>query len=384
MSYRRNLSRWGARVLLTVALLTGAVAVAPSTAAHAAVGGFEGVQGGRGWVDFNGDGRADFCTQYGNTELRCSLSNGDRLGQVIRLTNTDQGSQGKAWVDFNGDGRADHCRVAGGRLSCTVSAGTSFGTTYTSGSVDPGWTAGQAWIDFNGDGRADYCRVIGSWSQKVQCTVSTGTGFGATYTSGNLEAGWDAGRGWTDINGDGRADYCRVVDKSKLQCTLSTGTGFGSTFTSGNLDGGWDDSRVWVDFNGDGRADYCRVIGLLAGQRQLQCTVSTGNNFGATYTSPYLDAGYTDTAKWADFNGDGRADYCRQTNDFSGCTVSTGDGFGATYSHRDRHQLLLTVSHGWVDLNGDGRIDHGYSFDGSTSFWLNLGLSWSLAHVHPA
>src|SRR5215831_6281663 len=46
---------------------------------------------------------------------------------------------GAAWVDFDGDGKADYCRRTGTQnnvssyLSCTVSTGTGLGTTYTSG-----------------------------------------------------------------------------------------------------------------------------------------------------------------------------------------------------------------------------------------------------------
>ncbi|MER7419790.1 VCBS repeat-containing protein [Micromonospora peucetia] len=362
-------------MLLAAALLIGSILVTPSAVVHAK-SPTTNVQFGQAWVDFNADGKADYCSLWSYTELRCVLSTGTGLGQRITGFNQDQGyKEGRAWVDFNGDRRVDYCRVvaAGGKsLSCTLSNGTSFGSTYTSGGLDPGWTAGQAWVDFNADGRADFCRVIGTWSQKVQCTVSTGAGFGATYTSGNLDAGWDAGRDWADANGDGRADYCRVVSSSKLQCTLSTGTGFGTTFTSANLDGGWDDSRDWVDFNGDGRVDYCRVIGNLS--KSVQCTLSTGNNFGSTITSAAMDVGYWVTRGWADFNGDGRLDFCRINNDRGVCTVSNGSSFGATYSHPSKNYSYIGAN-GWADFNGDGRADHS-ALEEQTTFYLSTGTGW--------
>lgn len=376
MSYGRNLRRWGARVLIAAALLLGSIAVTPPTVVQAASAGVEGINGFAAWGDFNGDGKADYCSIHMNTDLRCVLSTGTGLGQKITAFNQDHGyKEGRAWVDFNGDRRVDYCRVvaAGGKsLSCTLSNGTSFGSTHTSGGLDPGWTAGQAWVDFNADGRADFCRVIGTWGQKVQCTVSTGTGFGATYTSGNLDAGWDAGRDWVDVNGDGRADYCRVVDSSKLQCTVSTGTGFGATFTSAGLDGGWDDSRDWVDFNGDGRVDYCRIVGTVS--KSVQCTLSTGNNFGSTITSAAMDVGYQATRGWADFNGDGRPDFCRINNNVGVCTVSNGSAFGTTYSHPSI-KFEVAGANGWADFNGDGRADHSVIKD-ETTFYLSTGTGW--------
>ncbi len=116
------------------------------------------------------------------------------------------------------------------RVSCTLSTGTGFGATLTSGVLDWGYVAGTAWADANGDGRADYCRPVGNvnlQSSYVECTLSTGTGFGATVMSNVLDWGYDTGRAWVDANADGKADYCRRVGSvnfvsSRVQCTLST------------------------------------------------------------------------------------------------------------------------------------------------------------------
>ncbi len=51
-----------------------------------------------------------------------------------------------------------------------------------------------------------------------------------------------------------------------------------------NLSQGYDSGRAWVDFNGDGRADFCRIIGGEVSGYYLACTVSTGEAFGETYT----------------------------------------------------------------------------------------------------
>ncbi len=305
---------------------------------------------GDAWADFNGDGKQDFCQRFGSdntvgSRIRCTVSTGAGFGATYTSGVVDWGYEpGRAWVDFNGDGKADYCRLVGSvNLSssyaeCTVSTGTGFGTSYKSGVLDWGHESGRAWVDFNGDGKADYCRLVGfASSPALQCTVSTGTGFGATYTSGVVDWGYEAGRAWVDFNGDGKADYCRPVgfaSSPAVQCTVSTGTGFGATHTSYIEDWGHESGRAWVDFNADGRADYCRVLGSV-GTGPMQCTLSTGTGFVGTYWSHYVDWGYEPGRSWTDFNGDGRADYCRVVG-VAGtlreqCTVSAVHGYGTFY-----------------------------------------------------
>ncbi|MFA5787491.1 MAG: peptidoglycan DD-metalloendopeptidase family protein, partial [Actinomycetota bacterium] len=131
-----------------------------------------------------------------------------------------------SFADFNGDHAADYCRafvdVSGQHVACTLSTGpglddrigttpladtappldsrASFGVTVSSPALDWGYDTDRAWADFNGDGKADYCRRVGDVypRSRVQCTVSTGTAFGATYTSGAVNWGAETGRRWVD------------------------------------------------------------------------------------------------------------------------------------------------------------------------------------------
>ncbi|HEY2669076.1 MAG TPA: hypothetical protein VGJ07_01730 [Rugosimonospora sp.] len=269
------------------------------------------------------------------------LSPGTGFGVSITSNVLDWGHV-PAWADVNGDGRADYCRrvsdvnLQSSRVSCTLSTGTGFGATITSGIVDWGYDSGRAWVDANADGKADYCRRVGNvnlQSSRVSCTLSTGTGFGATITSGIVD--WGHVPAWADANGDGRADYCRRVgnvnlQSSRVSCTLSTGTGFGATITSSVLDWGYEAGTAWADANGDGKADYCRPVGSVNLQSSyVQCTLSTGTGFGATITSNVLDWGHETGRAWVDVNADGKADYCRRVGDVNlrssrvRCTLST-------------------------------------------------------------
>jgi len=282
---------------------------------------------------------------------------------------------GRAWVDFDGDGKADYCRLVGVEnhvssfVKCTLSTGTGFGQEIMSGVLDWGYPEGRAWVDFDGDGKADYCRLVGvenHVSSFVKCTLSAGTGFGQEIMSGVLDWGYPEGRAWVDFDGDGKADYCRLVGvenhvSSFVKCTLSTGTGFGQEIMSGVLDWGYPEGRAWVDFNGDGKADYCRLVGVQnLVSSFVQCTLSTGTGFGQTITSGVLDWGYPEGRAWVDFNGDGKADYCRIVggagNYHAQCTLSTGLSFGETYTSGVLDPGDPTTRY-WVDLNGDGKAD---------------------------
>jgi hypothetical protein len=295
-------------------------------------------------------------------QLECLLSTGSGFGGSFTAPTGDAGyEKGRAWADVDGNSTPDYCRVVGAwhkSLRCTLSTGSGFAGDVTSGALDPGWDVGRAWVDVIGDRRADYCRVVGSWDKRVQCTLSTGDGFGATVSSAALDPGYDNGRQWADFNGDGRSDYCRIVESggTALSCTLSTGDGFGQTITSRAEDDGWDDGRAWTDFDGDGLADYCRRVGGIGNwANHMQCTLSTGGGFGQTITSPVMDTGYDGTGAWADVDGDGRADYCReQSGRRVQCTVSTGAGFGEsfTYAPGDRPGLFR-----YRDFDGDRKAD---------------------------
>ena len=155
--------------------------------------------------------------------------------------------------------------------------------------TDWGYEAGRGKVDMNGDGYVDYCRVVGTQypSTFALCSLSTGSNpeqlyAGSDIRSNPIDWGYNAGRAWVDFNGDGKADYCRIVggDTSgyHAKCLLSTGTGFGPDVMSVALDAGYEDSRVWKDVNGDAKVDYCRLVGMH--REIVRCTLSAGNSFG--------------------------------------------------------------------------------------------------------
>jgi hypothetical protein len=350
-------------------------------------------------VDLNGDGRADLCGRAADG-VHCALATGTTFGSVTRWTGDfsnaggwHQGPQYYSTIalpDVNGDGRADVCGRGSPGIYCALSSGTGFGaaTVWTANFTDAGgWTTPHYYStirypDVNGDGRADVC---GRGSTGIHCALSTGAGFGApTLWTANFT---DAG-GWTaphyystirfpDANGDGRADVCGRGGTG-IHCALSTGTGFGApTLWTANFTdaGGWNQGPHYygtirfIDLDADGRADICG-----RGSLGIHCALSSGSAYGPVtlWTDGFANAGswhtgpqYYSTIRFADMNGDDRADVCGRGTPGIYCALSTGAGFGTPALWTNN----FTDAGGWnlgphyyatirlPDLNGDGRAD---------------------------
>lgn len=317
-------------------------AIAP---AYPKVGWSAGIQagddGGRDWVDFNGDGRLDFCRVNGN-EIGCHINKGGGVfaAQTIGTSVSDAGgATARFWADINGDRRSDYCRHLSGssRIRCTPSRGTDFEhTDIESDPVDGGdysW-----WVDFNGDGRDDFCRAVNRI--KLKCLLGGEPAFGPDVESPDINLGYSGTGRFADINGDKRADFCRLVpsQESIIRCTLAGDNKFGAEVESHVDDPGGANGWWWVDFNGDGKDDFCRIVGgdddTIGGDSReadsLRCSLSTGiSSYWAEITSGSLNTGSLSEIGWVDTNGDGRADYCRLVEDSTRirCTLSGGDRF---------------------------------------------------------
>ncbi len=321
-------------------------------------------------------------------------------------------------ADANGDGRGDYCRflseVRGTYLSCAlVGDDGRFGDREFRS--DPGFDTGypglpRAFADVNGDGRADYCRFVGNVPGVfLSCALAAADGRFGSYdfnSSPDLMFGYGSlPRTFADVNGDGRADYCRFVQGQRgrfLSCALATADG-----GFGNLDVNSDPGlaagharlpRALVDANSDGRADYCRFVGT-GSDMFLSCILATaGGRFGpyvirSVSVGAGFDLGLSSFPKGlGDVTGDGRVDYCRFVGSAAvprlSCAAANGNGgFGG-------HDVTsaLAVAGGTTaislglpglprmlgDVNADGRADFCRFVPGAT-----LGTLISCALVHP-
>ncbi|ARZ67213.1 esterase [Streptomyces albireticuli] len=190
--------------------------------------------------------------------------------------------------------------------------------------------------DINGDGKADYLTVDdngsthawlnnggdnhGGWTDHGQ--IATGAGAPGTHVR------------FADINGDDKADYLVVDDNGAVRAFLNNG---------GDGHGGWTDSgRIatgngtpgnnvrFADINGDGKADYLTVDNNGSTHAWLN---NGGDNHGGWTDHGQIAAGGANagtSVRFADINGDGKADYL--TVDDNGAVNARinngGDGHG--------------------------------------------------------
>ncbi|MYM90378.1 hypothetical protein GTP91_24800 [Rugamonas sp. FT82W] len=245
--------------------------------------------------------------------------------------------------------------------------------------LDWGQDYGRAWVDVNGDGKADYCRVIDSGQgTRAACTLSTGSGFGATWISDVLDAGVaDKSRTWVDANGDGRADFCRkTANGTQLSCTMMTDQGFGNTIVSSNFS--TNTTMVpfaWIDADLDGRVDFCQFQNSTS---SVTCAMSTGAGFVAKppviLNGASIPAAYADDAEFTGTNGQGLTFLCFRAPSGDGPAIQCADidtgvvsqaNFPGTWGDAGTRK--------WIDVNGDGIAD--YCFSSRSDIWGQAGYS---------
>jgi hypothetical protein len=105
---------------------------------------------------------------------------------------------------------------------------------------------------------------------------------------------------------------------SSISCATREKYGFIRNVFASNIDLGYPDlPRFMADANGDGRADFCRLVGDRPGR--IACLLSSGEVFGpGEVSSPApIDVGYGDLPRFmADVNGDGKSGFlpiCRRS-----------------------------------------------------------------------
>jgi hypothetical protein len=324
----------------------------------------------RSWVDINGDGRDDFCILTGDqaSNLDCFLSDGTKFGPMQRYSvGPGNDVSGLRWADVNGDGLIDICRVKWivyGRTTKNVTVQCRLGPLFQTSTTElmtseplSFSTASVFMSDVDGDGRADYCML--SYTT-LKCHLSTGSGFApltSAWTRGGVEAaatGWP--QGFYDFNADGYPDFCRVLGTGQLRCTLGSANGFTTDVTSAHVDTPYSEGAAFIDINADGNTDFCRIVGY-SGAYRLSCVMSNGVSWETTERgSPPLNVGSGGARWWADINGDGYPDFCRDTaSGVLGCRLGRGDGDGSS-----------VYTFGFTDVSVSG-VDYGMS-DGGRSF----------------
>ncbi|WP_329578738.1 FG-GAP-like repeat-containing protein [Kitasatospora sp. NBC_01250] len=277
---------------------------------------------------------------------------------------------------------ADYDRAVGALLADRQSAGRH--VRYVApADVTPAELPDQLHPDDEG-----YGKMAQVFHDALDRTVADGWAPRPAVHRAGTEAG-DSGRvRWADFDGDGKPDYWVINDDGSVDVRLNRGgdtAGPNGWLPLGKVATGitTDRSRVrFADFDGDGKADYWVI--------NPDGSVDVWLNRGGDTAGPngWLPLGKVatglttnqDQVRFADFDGDGRADYWVINDDGSvkvwlnrGGDVSGPNGWQAlgqvaTGVTTDRSRLRL------ADLDGDGKADYNViNPDGSVSTWLNRG-----------
>jgi VCBS repeat protein len=264
--------------------------------------------------DFNNDGILDFATDYGFSQIKVLLGNGDgSFGHGSIASNNYYGSGPAAIAsgDFNNDGYEDlvfgadpngpptQLQVNLGRGNGKFRQGKPFGQ-FDNTTVPLTIAVG----DFNRDGNLDL--AVAAFGSSIPVFLGRGDGtfkqpvdYGIAYGPYNIIAG--------DFNGDGKLDL--LVDAFGLQMLLGNGDG---TFQKARniislqkpING-----LLISDLNGDGKLDLAfsirestnGKIGILLGngdgtfKKAVYYLIKNGGIFGFSFTV-------------GDFNSDGKTD----------------------------------------------------------------------------
>ncbi|BAU85087.1 esterase [Streptomyces laurentii] len=246
------------------------------------------------------------------------------------------------FADFDGDGRADYLTVASnGAVSVWLNrGGDGRGDWEGIGQVATGTTNDRdrvRFADFDGDGKADY--IVLSESGAVSVWLNRGgDGRGDWQWIGQVATGTTSDQSrvrFADYDGDGKADYIHIKEDGSVHVYLNRGgDGRGDWQVLGQVATGItkDQSRVrFADFDGDGRADYAAL--------NEDGSVHAYLNRGGDGRGGWQDLGRTavglttDQSRVgpADFDGDGHADYVLTdpvSNAVYAWTWNGGDGRG--------------------------------------------------------
>jgi hypothetical protein len=226
----------------------------------------------------------------------------------------------------------------------------------------------RRWMaDVNGDGITDYCRAVGEGygpNSFLGCSLSIASSGHLDIMTPVSDWGYGDRRWFADVNGDGSADYCRAVGEgsganSFLGCSLSITSSGALDIMTQVSDWGHGDRRWFVDVNGDGKDDFCRAVGDDSGVNSFMgCSLDLATS-GQLDTQVVVLDWATEHWRWfADVNGDGSADFCRE---HQGWNIACSTSITSSSVH-DTVRHFNDWGYGWArwltDANGDGKADY--------------------------
>ncbi|MGZ9934984.1 FG-GAP-like repeat-containing protein [Streptomyces sp. NC-S4] len=231
---------------------------------------------------------------------------------------------------------------------------------------------------------AGYLKMADAYYESLKAAVTDGWVHPAPAPRAGTESGGTDRVRWADFDGDGRTDQLTIADSGEVRARLNRGgEGAGSWQDIGRVATGVTTDRTRVrlaDFDGDGRADYL----YIAPDGGVTAYLNRGGDVGAGWQERGKVAWGTtrshEQVRFADFDGDGRADYLtiaesgavtahlNRGGDPAGGGGWVGIGQIATGTTTDRSRVRL------ADFDGDGRADYWtVNPDGSVTTYANHG-----------
>ncbi|MGC4815285.1 FG-GAP-like repeat-containing protein [Micromonospora sp. DT228] len=360
------------------------------------------------FADLNGDGKADYLDIGPDSSIRAWLNGATDTDFHTVPPNLRWSSQGVVapgvgspggqiqLADLDGDRKADYLDVdpvtGGIRMWKNSGAAPGGGWQWASrGSVATGNHARVVYADLNGDRRVDYLEVSADSSVKAWLNGgSQGNGARAWNFVGTVATGVGVPGSnvrFADISGDGKADYLAVDADSSVEGWINGGPGNGGgwVFNSQGIVAtgvGSPGGQIrFADVNGDGKADYLDV----APDSSVEAWLSVGASSGGGWRWTSIDtvavgvhvAGTS--VRFAPLYGTARADYIALGDNG---TIDVWQNGG-----RNGNGNWLWLNGGKVadgvgspgnqiqlaDINGDGRADY-LDVDpatGATRAWTN-------------
>jgi len=319
-------------------------------------------------ADYNNDGILDFAADYGFSEIKVLLGNGDGSfghGSIVTHNYYGSGPAAIASGDFNNDGNEDLAFGAdpnGPPTQLQVSLGTGdgkFRLGSRSGHFD-GYPFAAIAGDYNGDGKLDAIALQGS----IYVFLGNGDGTFRRPLHDGKAGGYDLVS--ADFNGDGILDLA-MVGETQIEIALGHGDGTFKVKTISipqTFGCGFGPPILVTDFNADGKADiaYCE-----RDQNNGKLWILLGNGDG-TFKKPVAIpiqngiCGFSFAA--GDFNSDGKTDLVANylvSDTQSEFALFLGNGDG-TFQHNKLVQIGGGPHEGDLgiapaDFNSDGLLD---------------------------
>jgi lysophospholipase L1-like esterase len=245
--------------------------------------------------------------------------------------------------------------------------------------VDPAALTSSEMADGLHPDDAGYQRMAQAFYPALDRAYSDGVITSAPALNAGNEAGGSGKVRWADFDGDGRMDYLTVAGNGAIQAFLNRGgDGHGGWSPLGQVASGvtTDPTRVrFADFDGDSRADY--LVINTNGSISAYLNRGGDGHGGWSVIGQVFGGATTDQAQvvFADFDGDGRTDYL--TIAASGAVqawlnrgVNNWTALGQTATGTTTNRATVR----FADLDGDTRADYSViATDGSVQAYLNRG-----------